>query len=494
MKKKTKWHKARWGILFLDLVTAQLLFVFLLSSVSLADVGHGGHSGATAPAWVWGVGLGAFTLIVLALINQARKGKLIGERFKGFSRNARLLLLRSPFSGLSLSLIRLLFNLYLLAAGFDLRFVATFASINWICHGLAVIPSGILSDLFGRRRVFLVAYSGNLIATTAIIFVTDPTSLLILAAVIGILEGGHAIVGPPFMLEHSRPDERVQLFSLNGGIQVGAASLGNLAAGLLPILFASLIGIGPETAWARRAALLCAVPLMVGSMIPIYLIQEQWKRIDIRRWAKGIESYGPIGVLALTQGLDGLAMGFTVPFFNIFFNQTLHATTTQIGLIFALASILTAIATLFVPIAVRHLGRVRTVTLAQLLGVAPLILLGTQQNIIWAGACYVLTIILIGGAFPNRAISDPIFSLFAMEVVKDRERGTTNGIMHAFTEFPMGIGAWLATPLMAAGDWRTAYTISGVIFALSYLVYYFYFIRMDVREPSMAKTRAMDIG
>src|SRR3990167_2633615 len=463
----------------------------MLSSRVWANGDHGAQAPKiAAPFWVWAVGLSALTLIVLFLIYQARRGTLLSERFRGFSRNARLLLIRSPFSGLSSSLIRLLFNIYLLAVGFDMLFVAKFAAINWTCHGLSVIPSGIFSDLFGRRRVFLIGYTGNILATTAIIFVADPTWLLILAAVIGLFEGGHAIVGPPFMVEQSRPDERVHLFSLNGGIQVGAASLGNLAAGMLPLLFATLFDIGPESAWARRAALACGLPIMLLSMIPIYLIREEWKPINIRRWVEGIENYGRIGMLALTEGLIGLGLGFSAPFFNIFFDQNLKASTAQIGLIFALGSIMTAVVTLFVPIVVRYFGRVRTVTFVKLLGVPSLILLGMSHDIVWAGAFYIVTILLIGGPFPNKGISDPIFTLFAMEVVKERERGTTNGIMHAFVEFPMGIGAALAGPFMAAGDWQTPYTVGGVILAMAFFLYYFYFVRLDAKEPALRPATA----
>ncbi|MFQ5850283.1 MAG: MFS transporter [Candidatus Binatia bacterium] len=462
------------------------LLTATLTSVAWADVGHG-HTPAAkmvAPLWVWAAGLGGLTLIVLFLIHQARHGSLLGGRVRGFSRNARLLLLRSPFSGLSVSLLRLLFNLYLLAVGFDTLFVAKFVAINWTCHGLSVIPSGILSDLFGRRRIFLIAYSGNLLATAAVIFVTNPAWLLVLGALIGLFEGGHAIVGPPFMVEQSRPEERVHLFTLNGGIQVGAASLGNLAAGVLPFLFASLLGIGPDTGWARRGALMCALPVMLLSMIPIYLIREEWKPIDIRRWVKGIESYGRIGMLALTMGLVGFGMGFSTPFFNVFFAQHVKASTAQIGLIFALGSILTAIVTLFVPIAVRRLGRVRTIALFRLLGVPALVFLGMSQSIVWAGVFYILAILLIGGPYPNRGISDPIFNLFAMEVVRERERGTTNGIMHAFVEFPMGVGAATAGPFMAIGDWQTPYMIGGAIVALAFTLYYLYFVRIDGRQPA----------
>ena len=104
-------------------VIVSSLFTVLFASLAWADVGHdhGPAAKDAAPLWVWAVGLGVLALVVLILFRQARRGTLMSERFRGFSHNARLLLLRSPFSGLSVSLIRLLFNLYLLAVGFDMQ-------------------------------------------------------------------------------------------------------------------------------------------------------------------------------------------------------------------------------------------------------------------------------------------------------------------------------------------------------------------------------------
>src|SRR5262245_16870665 len=230
-----------------------------------ADGGHahGPEESGPVPLAVWLVGLALTVVLIIVVLQQAHRGGQYLRRVQGFSRNARLLLLRTPLSGLSVSIWRLLFYLYLLAAGHDALFVAQFASINWIAHGLAVIPAGILSDLFGRRRVFMVSYAGNILGTAALMMVTGPTVLLTLAAVQGLFEGGHAIVGPPFMVEQSRADERVHLFSIAGFLTVGAASLGNLLAGLLPVALGPLLGLGPEQAGALRASLLCVLPVML---------------------------------------------------------------------------------------------------------------------------------------------------------------------------------------------------------------------------------------
>src|SRR5207247_2449125 len=129
---------------------------------------------------------------------------------------------------------------------------------------------------------------------------------------------------PPFMVEQSRPAERVHLFSIGSFLTVGAASLGNLLAGVLPMAFAPLLGLGPESAGALRAGLFCVLPVMLCSALPIYLIDERWQPIDIKRWWRSLDSHGTISMLALTEGGAGLALGMTAPFFAVFFAHELH--------------------------------------------------------------------------------------------------------------------------------------------------------------------------
>ena len=479
--------KRRGGSLGLGVAVAAVL-AWAATAWSDGPHAHGPGESTPVPLAVWLVGIGLTIAVIVLAVWQARRGGEYIRRILAFSRNARLLIVRAPFSGLSVAIWRVLFYLYLLAAGHDTLFVAQVASINWIAHGLSVIPSGILSDLFGRRRVFLVSYTGNILGTSALILAQDPTALLVLAAVQGAFEGGHSIVGPPFMVEQSRSDERVHLFSIGGFLTVGAASLGSLLAGFLPLAFGPLLGVGHEHAVALQAALLCVVPVMLLSAIPIYLIDERWQAIDIRRWWKSLESYGPIGMLAVTEGGAGLALGMTAPFFNVFFAQELGASTAAVGLIFGVGSVVTAFATLLAPLVVRRLGRVRTVAFLKFLGVPFLVLIGLAPGVVTAGIVYVLAIVLIGGAFPNKALTDPIYSLFSMEVVKERERGTTNGVMHAFSEFPMGVGAWIAGPFMAAGNWAMPYYLAGAVYAVAFVAFYAYFVRFESARAVAAES------
>ena len=142
------------------------------------------------------------------------------------------------------------------------------------------------------------------------------------------------------------------------------------------------------------------------------------------------------------------------------------------------------------PLFVRRLGRVRTVAYLRLLGIPFLALIALAPSFLAAAACYVVAIILIGGAFPSKPLSDPIYTLFAMEVVKERERGTTNGVMHAFSEFPMGIGAWIAGPFMAHGAWSVPYALAAAVYALTFVGFLAYFSRRETLRPIAAPAPA----
>src|SRR2546428_13272666 len=102
------------------------------------------------------------------------------------------------------------------------------------------------------------------------------------------------------MVDQRRPTGRVLLFSIGSFLTVGAASVGNLLAGVLPMAFAPLLGLGPESADALRAGLFCVLPVMLCSALPIYLIDERWQPIDIKRWWRSLESPGTISMLAVT--------------------------------------------------------------------------------------------------------------------------------------------------------------------------------------------------
>lgn len=444
-----------------------------------------GVTGATSPPSLAALQIpaalfGALLIGCLISFRFLRRSEYM-ERVRGFSRNARLLLLRGPFLGVSLGVWNLLFNLYLLAMGFPPAFVAQMVAVNWLLHGLMVIPAGMLSDLFGRRITFLYSYGANFLTKILLLVTWDPTWLLAFNALSGGAEGFHAIVGPPFLTEQSRPNERVHLFSLDSVLKTGSNFLGNLVAGVLPLSLALTVGVGPGSAWAFRGALSLSLPFQIGAWVPIYLIREDWQRLSLRKWWSGIQSHRHIGMLALTSALMSVGLGATAPFFNIYFASKLHASTENIGLVFSLGALAVAGATLLTPLLAKGWGKVNTIVWVRMAGIPFALLMGMTDDLLWAAVFYLFVLILIGSVFPTLGMVDPVYQLFPMEIVQPSERGTTNGVIHAFKEFPMSIGSAMAGFFIAQNLWLPTFWIAGAFYTASFLIYFAYFRRLDAR-------------
>jgi len=118
------------------------------------DHAHGPDAGPPVPLVVWLVGIGLAVVVAFVVVRQARHGGEYLRRIQGFSRNARLLLIRTPFSGLSVSIWRL-------SSTCTCWRRATTRSSSLSSRRSTGRPrprrhpAGILSDLFGRRRMFL---------------------------------------------------------------------------------------------------------------------------------------------------------------------------------------------------------------------------------------------------------------------------------------------------------------------------------------------------
>ena len=84
-------------------------------------------------------------------------------RLRQFSRNARLYLLHVIGMDLIHGAWEVLFNLYLLAVGFDIRFVGIRIAVLGIAGSLAAIPAGRLADRIDRKWGFIIGDGGGLL-------------------------------------------------------------------------------------------------------------------------------------------------------------------------------------------------------------------------------------------------------------------------------------------------------------------------------------------
>src|SRR6185436_20222167 len=150
-----------------------------------------------------------------------------------------------------------LFNLYLVEAGFQEGFVGQAISINAIGLALFALPSGWLADRIGRRRVLMIGAMLDGLGFAARAGFTEPGVILGASFVSGIGQSMLAIAAAPFITEHSTPRERTHLFSAFFASALLAGVAGSALGGWLPRLMLALPdAMRPDLLHAYRATLL----------------------------------------------------------------------------------------------------------------------------------------------------------------------------------------------------------------------------------------------
>ncbi|MBI2853233.1 MAG: MFS transporter [Chloroflexi bacterium] len=398
---------------------------------------------------------------------------------KRFSRNARLFLAYSLLSGLGTGIWNVMFNLYLLRLGFDIKFIGLFWLVDMGFHGLSAFPAGLIGDKIGRRKTFILATTISIIARGFLLFTIDSNSLLILAAVAGAGEGFHAVAGAPFMMENSERQERTQLFSLDSSFNMLSTFVGSLSGGFLPLLWAGVVGVprlDPQTA---RLALVTSLPLTFIALVPLALIKEKAVEL-VGSFAelftlRNIVSHGIIARLVLCGVFIGLAFGLSTRFFNVFFAEARRATDDQVGMIFALGSLGAAISVLLSPFLTRKWGKVRSIMFSQATSIPFLLLMATVPGLPLIAVFYIMRGAVYG-------ISMPLRNQLSMEFIVPRERATTAGLTHMVFDLGGSFGAGLAGLLIVGANFAPAFFVASVLFLIPAVLYYVFFASMERKQ------------
>jgi MFS family permease len=383
-----------------------------------------------------------------------------------------------------------LFNLYLLDLGFREDFIGYMFLLGGLAAGLAAFPVGIMSDKIGRKKSLLIGVMVGSVFNAILVCTSNPILLLTIS-----LFGGFGglfsiifwVVGPPFMMENSKPEERTHLFSINLAIWFLSSMAGSFAGGFLPEVFGSLLGVGNESVMAYRVTLAVSVVFLFLSFLPFHAIKEkpyqQNSETMARRLSlKAIQSRAAIGKLVLTSALIGLGAGLIVPFFNVFFQNRLQASPEHIGIIFALGNVTTAVGIVLAPVLSGRLGKVRAVAFTQFSSIPFIFGIAFSLNLGFVAVSY-----LARGALMVMGV--PIYQNLAMEVVQTEERATTSGFISMADRIPRAVGSSIAGQMMTGGNYVLPYMITSAFYFFGGTLFLIFFQKMEKARSSKAEER-----
>ena len=209
------------------------------------------------------------------------------QQFGRFQRNARLYLISNALSGVTLGIILVLYNLYIVALGYTTAFIGLLLFVGTLGAGLAIFPAGFCVDRFGGKVILIRASALIGVAGAGQMLFRTPVPLLVSTFIVGIGGAFVVVVNAPFLTANSTPSERPHLFSLAIVLTLVTTVLGELLGGALPLLFRSISwlmaplpilssGLLASQPLARsyQLALLLAGIIAAPSFIPLFLMND----------------------------------------------------------------------------------------------------------------------------------------------------------------------------------------------------------------------------
>ena len=368
-----------------------------------------------------------------------------------FSPPVRRLLLFTLFAGLGSAVWSLVFNLYLRRAGFRQDFIGDLNFWMAMASALAAPLAGLLSNRLGQRTMLLAGATLHMVGLLASVWFIQPGALIAAMAVMGAAFPLWIVSYNPFMATHSRPDERVPLFSLVNTAWLGTAMAGSIAGGWLPgaLAWLGVVAEAQSVAAYRLAATagtllfvpglacLLTLPRAAAPLQPVAFDDGTSDRAS--HWHLPSGALGTAAILTGVSALLGLGFGSYFPFINLYFREGLAASPGMVGLIMGAGQAAGIVGLQFAPSLARRFGQVRAATLAQALAM-PCLAGMALAGPLWIGVAFYL------GRYAIWNTGSASFDAFQMEAVPDRLRATLNSL----AGIPSGVGFNLAWALGSA--------------------------------------------
>ncbi|MCI0531948.1 MAG: MFS transporter [candidate division Zixibacteria bacterium] len=401
-----------------------------------------------------------------------------------FSRDVRLYLLGTFFTGYTFAVFQLLLNLYLKERGFSEGFIGNILSATALGTLIISVPFAILLHRVSYRLILISSLFLALIGYLLLGFLSNPTGLLAASFISGVSMTGVRLVAPPFFMRNSTPKERTHLFSVNYGTWIAAAIVGSLTGGYLVSLFQLL---GGDLIASLKWALLSSIAIGLIGAIPYWFIRSESTSDtnpgSVWSWENFRQRGGFYFRLSLPLFVLGLGAGLIIPFLNLYFKDSFNQSAHQIGIYFAWLQVFMLTGILAAPILSKRLGMIRTLVFTELISIPFMLILAFTGSLPLAVGAFFLR-----GAMMNMA--QPLSVNFSMEAVRAEEHSLINGMITLAWNLSWVLSASIGGKLIELHSYAAPLVIAAVLYIFSAGLY-FYFFAGDEKKSAASEALPM---
>jgi MFS family permease len=393
---------------------------------------------------------------LLSLAGALARWRLRGVRIDG---GFRAFLAAASLFNLGMFVFVLLYNLYLLDAGFDERLLGWLAGSATLGSLAAALPSGMLLTRLGLRKTFTLCFAGTTAICVLKTLLLWPPVLIPLSFLGGALFALWGVAIAPTIAALRGEPRRARAFSLFFSVSIALGIAGGWVGGRLPAWFSALV---PSLVLndARRLALLAGCALAGLALWPARRLRP------LESSAHRVAVYPKRGVVIrylIAFGVWNLATGAFNPFFNAYFSRGLGAGDDTVGAVFSAAQMAQLVALSAAPILFRRLGLINGISTAIVATAFALLAMATKTSVPVAAACYAAFMAL-------QWMSEPGMNTFLMNSVPAEERAGASAMAFTGASLMQAAAAFSAGTIITHWGYSTLLVSAALVATLAGLL------------------------
>jgi MFS family permease len=332
---------------------------------------------------------------------------------QSLSSNVKIFLLGNAIQAMGMAIYSLLFNLYLKELGYGEAAIGELISTSSLGIAMMAIPAALFIERFHVKHLVLT----GMVVSSTFYFIqiqnSDATLLFTFGLMASMFQALFNISVSPFYLRNSTPSIRVQLFTLNSTLNIGAQFIGFFLGGYLPAAV-RYFQPGLVNVESFRLAMTAALGLVFLSNIIFLRIKPVPIPRMRKRFLQGIkEKEWPVLIrLILPKICLAFGGGLIVPFLNIYLSEKFGFSSKRIGVSYAALQVFIIIGIALAPFLVKRMTHLKFMLTTTFLAVPFMVAMGLTTNPMLVVSCFFMRGMLMN-------MTSPITSMFEMEHVKE---------------------------------------------------------------------------
>lgn len=394
---------------------------------------------------------------------------------RGFSRSTHLFLVVTGFRGLTIFTLTTVLNLYLYSRGYSTALIGILNAVNSVATLMVSVPLGYLADRFGRRTVLVVGGVLYPLSIAAVTLASSTPMLVVTMFLWGVCSTAYWVAGVPLLYGDTRPDQRVQAFSINSFLLYGIGPVGAFLSGEIVEFSAHMLRILASSPDALRYGMWFMVVTGALGAVPTFFLREPagtnpGEHVAMRAGLRAIAWL--FARLLIPDLILAIGLGSILTFIQLYFHLRFRLDPGPVGLVVGSGGIAAGVAALFTPALAARWGNLRTTVRAQAAAVPLMFALAVSMQLWLAIPAYWLVLIF-------RGTSDPVYTAFVQEQVPDVYRARLTGAYSVTYAIGASLGPAASGALQKIGGFTPAFAMGAACYGVGGLLLYVFFGRTN---------------